>query len=60
MKQNFLFKMGEIITRLCAIGKDSVQKENVMVLERSGEVMKQCFQVDQRKWNLMHKWSLLC
>lgn len=60
MKQNFLFKMGEIITCLCAIGKDPVQKENVMVLERSGKVMKQCFQVDQRKWDLMHKWSLLC
>lgn len=58
----FLFKMGEIITHLCATGKDPVQKENLMVLEISGRVMKQCFLVDQRKWDLMHKCSvcLLC
>lgn len=49
IKQIFLFKMREIIPCLCAIGKDPVQKENVIVVERSGRVTKQYFQGDDRK-----------
>lgn len=49
IKQNFLFKMREVITCLCAIGQDPVQKENLIIVERSGRVTKQYFQVDDRK-----------
>lgn len=34
------------------------QKENLMVLERNGRVMKQCFQVSERTWDLVHRWSV--